>query len=168
MEIENPNAPGRRCEIVVRDGENAGRDAGKHFRITEKSAVAAEKWARRMLLLLQNNGHTMPPNVTGLGMVGVAIIGINIWLRGNINPEQLEPLMDEMMTCVEVIRDPKHPEICSALIPETDIQEVHTLLWLRSEIVRVHTGFSIAAAFLNLISAIKAVADTSTTKTSPP
>lgn len=144
---------GRKKETVVVPAEWGERDAGKRYVITEISAARAESWGWRMLLLLQNSGETIPPNIQGLGYVGVAILGINTFLRSRINPADLQPLLDEMMTCVQIARDPKRPDIVTDIVSDDDIEEVRTRLWLRSEVLRVHTDFSATEALSRLISA---------------
>lgn len=147
---------GRKQELVVVPIEWGGRDANKNFRITEMPATRSEKWGMRALLMLRGSGERVPDNVQGLGMVGVAILGINVFLRGEMNFEALEPLLDEMMTCVEIVRDPRHPDVATPLVSDDDIEEVQTRLWLRSEVLRVHTGFSPADALSTLVAAIQA------------
>lgn len=145
----------RKHEIVTVPSWEGNRDAGSQFLITEMSAAAAEKWGLRAFLLLKGSGERIPDSVAGLGMVGVAIIGLNVFLQGNIKPEDLEPLLDEMMECVKKVRDPRKPELATPLVSEDDIEEVATRLWLRSEILRIHTGFSPAESLSKLISAIQ-------------
>lgn len=152
----------RKDEIVTVPAWDGGRDGGKQFLIKEMSSMRAEKWAYRAVLVIESSGQSIPPNVKGLGMVGIAILGLNIFLQGRIDPVKLEPLMDEMMTCVKFIRDPSVRDtttgdpIATDLVSDDDIEDVKTRLWLRSEVLRVHTGFSPAEALSKLISAIKA------------
>lgn len=150
----------RRSEIVKVPAHLGGRDAGKHFLITEMSALKAEKWAARALLLLSGSGERIPDSIAGRGMEAVAVLFLNIFLQGAIRFDQLEPLLDEMFECVQIIRDPKavdkqtgHP-VPHALISDDDIEEVATRAWLRSEVLRIHTGFSPADALSGLISVI--------------
>lgn len=150
----------RKQEVVV---ASFGRDDGKRFLITEMPAARAEKWAMRALLMLKGSGQEIPRNVEGMGMVGVAILGLNAFLRGEIDPADLEPLMDEMMTCVQIVRDPRYPDKASDLVSQDDVEEVATRLWLRSEVLRLHTGFSPADALSRLLEAIKAPASDSPT-----
>lgn len=164
---------GRKVEIVrVPTGdawrENRDSAAARVYRLTEMDSVRAEKWGTRALLLLKNSGARIPDNVQGLGMIGVAIVGLNVFLQGNISFEDLEPLMDEMMTCVEIVRDPRHPDVVTPLASADDVEEVQTRLWLRSEVLRLHTGFSPADALSRLISAATSSAGSSNTPTSPP
>lgn len=141
--------------------EWGGRDANKLFKITEMPATQAEKWGWRAILLLRGSGERMPDNVQGLGIVGVAILGINVFLRGEMSFVNLEPLLDEMMTCVKIVRDPRHPDVATDVIADLDIEEVQTRLWLRSEVLKLHTGFSPADALSTLLDAIRAPASTS-------
>lgn len=134
---------------------SCGRDAGKLYRITEMAAVRAEKWAVRALMLVTNgNGGQIPEHVASLGMEGIFIAGINVILRSRMDYEELEPLLDEMMTCIEIVRDPRTPEIATALVSDDDIEEVGTRIWLRGEVLRLHTGFSVSAALSALISKV--------------
>lgn len=162
---------GRKTKTVV---ASYGRDANKNYLITEMSAAQAEKWGMRALLLFQGSGETIPMEVRGLGMVGVAIIGFNAFMRANIDPDKLEPLLDEMMTCVRIVRDPSAADrttgqpVPHALISDNDIEEIQTRLWLRSEVVALHTGFSPEDVLSTLISLIRTQVPSSTTSTSPP
>lgn len=148
--------------VLVPNWPDANRDAGKMFVITEMSAAQAEKWAMRAILMLKGSGERIPTNIEGLGMVGVAILGINVFLQGTIKAEDLEPLMDEMMTCVKIVRDQRNAEVATPIVSDDDIEEVKTRLWLRSEVLRVHTNFSPADALSNLLEAIQKTASPST------
>jgi hypothetical protein len=149
---------GLKSQTVVVPSDWGARDAGKHFLITEMPATKAEKWGMRAILMLRGSGERVPDNAVGLGMVGVAILGINVFLRGEMKFEQIEPLLDEMMECVKIIRDPRHPDVATPLVTESDIEEVQTRLWLRSEVLRLHTGFSPADALSKLLDTIRAPA----------
>lgn len=142
----------RKVETVVVPA--FGRDDGKIFQINEMSAARAEKWAWRMFIALKGTTGEVPPEVMQLGMVGVAIRGLNAFLQADVKYELLEPLLDEMLTCVTIVRDRKnHPDVADTL-REFDIEEVQTLAWLRSEVLRVHTGFSVAETLSQLVSAV--------------
>lgn len=144
--------------------EEPGRDLGKVFLLTEMPAAAAEKWALRMFVALKGSGdsNTIAESIVRLGMVGVALQGLNVFLRADIDPKVLEPLLDEMLTCVKIIRSPAHPEAVTAMRPDFDIEEVSTLLWLRSEVIRLHTNFSPAEALFTLISTAMKLPSSST------
>ncbi len=153
---------GRKTRLVTIPESWGGRDAGKMYLITEHPAAAAERWALRMFTLLQNSEERIPDNVRTLGMIGIAKLTINIWLRGSIDADVLIPLLDELLTCVQRVRDPNHPEIATKLFSDDDIEEVKTRLWLRSEVLRLHTGFSPADALSSLLSAASSETSTST------
>lgn len=166
----------RKQEVVVVPAWPGNRDGGKQFLITEMSAAKAEKWAYRLFIALKGAGERIPENVAAMGMVGLAIAGLNVFLRAPVKAEDVEPLMDEMMTCVTIVRDPKAVDkdtggpVGTELVSDDDIEEVQTRAWLRSEVVRVHTGFSPAGALSSLISAATSAAEEGSpaTRTSPP
>ncbi len=143
----------RKTKIVqVPPGWGEGyRDTGKNFLLTEMSAAAAEKWAWRMMLALKGTSGAIDPEVQKLGIVGVAIATLNAFLKAPVKPEEIEPLLDELLTCVQMCRDARHPEVFSAIVSQDDIEEVRTRLWLRSEVLALHTNFSLADALWKLI-----------------
>lgn len=146
------------------------RDLGRQFLITEWSAAKADHWGMRMLLAANRGGGSIPMDVRGIGMEGIAILGINTFLRGNIESEELIPLWDELLQCAQIIRDPKGaPDAASALL-EDDIQEVATRHWLRAEVLSLHLNFSVTDAVLKLVRSIfsKPPPDSSSAPTSPP
>lgn len=113
-----------------------GRDKGKTFVLTEMPAIKAEKWAMRALLALARSGVDLG-NVSGMGMQGLAIMGLHA-LAG-LAWEDAEPLFDEMMSCVQI----KEPATTRELFDE-DIEELSTRLLLRQKILELHVGFSLA------------------------
>ena len=122
-----------------------GRDEGKQFLLTEMPASRIEKWAARALLAVAHSGVEVPEEVTGAGMAALAVVGLRA-LSG-VSFAEAEPLLDEMMGCVQIIPDPAHPAIVRRLSPdESDIEEVMTYAFLRGEVFELHTGFSIADA----------------------
>jgi hypothetical protein len=127
--------------IVPRDAGN--RDAGKVFVLTEMSAAQGDWLAKRVFLALARSGVDIPEEVREQGLAGLAVYGIKA-LRG-IRPEDLKPLEDELMACVKIRPDPKHPEIVRNLVEDgVDIEEVSTRWRLQSEVIKLHVGFSIA------------------------
>lgn len=129
-----------------------GRDKGKVFLITEMSAFKAEKWAARALLAVTHGGLQIPPEMLKSGMQAMAVLGLK--MLSNLQWETAEPLLDEMMSCVQVketavVRD----------VTEDDIEEAATILKLRDEVFKLHTGFSFADTDLNSILAPVAAKD---------
>jgi hypothetical protein len=119
--------------------QDEGRDKGKVFVLTEKSAIEADKWGIRALLALSKSGVPIPPEFMEMGIIGVLAVGIH--RLAGVSFGDLEPLLDEMLTCVQVIPTPERPDIVRKLLPD-DIEEVKTLQTLRMEVFRLHTGFS--------------------------
>lgn len=114
-----------------------GRDKDKRFLITEMPATPSEKWAARAFLALAHAGIDIPDELRGAGMAAIAIVGITALSR--VSWAEAEPLLDEMMACVQSVQ----PAITRPLIEE-DIEEVATRVWLRGEVFELHTGFSLA------------------------
>jgi hypothetical protein len=149
----------RKSEIVAVPTWEGNRDsaAGKQFLITEWPAERAEKWGWRMLILLKGSSGRIPDSVVSMGMVGVALVGLNTFLQADIDPDRLEPLLDQLFECVRIIRDPRFPDIATPIASPDDIEEVKTRLWLKSEVIRVHTNFSIVEALSKLLAAINSL-----------
>lgn len=122
-----------------------GRDKGKLFFITEMSARQAHRWATRALFAAVNGGATIPESVAEMGMAGLASLGIKA-LAG-INAEQAEPLLDELLACVQIMPDPMKPQIKRKLMEEaSDIEEAVTYFKLQKEVLALHLDFFTADA----------------------
>ncbi len=122
--------------------EWGGDDAGKAFRIVEMPAAKFEKWQWRAALVVKGSNGTIPLDIARLGPVGLWVCGVNAVLGADIEFEKLEPLLDDLMTCVTAVRDPSKPEIALPLTP-FDIAHARTITWLRAEVLSLHVGFSI-------------------------
>lgn len=131
------------------------RDFNKIFRITEWPAAKAEDWAVRVMFAANSGAGELPLNLAGIGMEGIAIIGINTFLRGNINPDTMIPLLNDLLECVRYVRDPSKPDIDSKIL-DNDIEEIATRMWLRGEVLTLHLNFSVSAALSALYTKIMA------------
>jgi len=118
-----------------------GRDAGKRFLITEMSAMQAERWATRLLMAAFGaEGFDMAK----LGaMSNIAASGIKI--LSQVPFVVAEPLLTEMLTCVQIMPNPKDPTVRRP-IDDDDIEEVGSLLKLRTEVLKLHIDFFTNAA----------------------
>jgi hypothetical protein len=136
-----------------------GRDYGKTFRITEMSALAAERWANRATLALaprlsaelgEEAAEEIVENATMPSM------GRIFRVLGRVSFPEMEPLLAELLACVQVVPDPKHPQVVRALNlgGMEDIEDVETLRYLRSEVMDLHVGFTMAATVLKSMAAI--------------
>lgn len=119
-----------------------GRDSGKVFVITEMSAFKGESWAMRAILAMIKGGVNLPDGYESLGMAGIAEVGMKA--LANVEESTLRPLLDEMLECVQFMPDPSKTHILRKL-HESDIEEILTLITLRAEVFKMHTGFLKAA-----------------------
>lgn len=130
-------------DVTITEGTAAtNRDHGKVFRINELPATEIEKWGMRMMLLAVKTGVDVPDGIRAVGgMKAVTVMSIQALMSGGINFKEVEPLLDEMFTCIQIIPDPRRPEVVRKLIEE-DIEEWATRVALRSEWFQLHVGFS--------------------------
>lgn len=131
----------RKTDLFVISSE--GRDKNKRFVITEMPAIKAERWALRALLALAHAGVEMPEDARAAGMAGIARAGLKA--LNSLDFAEARPLLDEMLTCVQVMPDPKNPEFLRPLVLNEmegdDIEEISTLWEIRERIFRLHTDF---------------------------
>jgi len=118
----------------------AGRDQGKVFLLTELSAYESEEWAARALFALMNAGVEIPENIAQAGLSGVAALGMQAVTR--LPFESAKPLLDKMMTCVQI---QPSPGVVRALVDD-DIEEVKTRIELRKQVLDLHLSFFTPAA----------------------
>lgn len=152
-----------RKDIIVTVPAWGERDAGKMFKISEWPAATIERWGLRMVIVLKGTTAQIPEEFAPLGPIAVAIRGINSFLASDVDPDKLIPLLDQLLECVEIIRDKTRPDIATPIVSGDDIEEVVTRGWLRSEVLRLHTNFSLVDSLLGWWSLMKPPADSSTT-----
>jgi hypothetical protein len=124
-----------------------GRDKGKMFLITEMSAAQGESWAIQALMALMQANVEMPNDFENLGMAALAQMGFQC--LSSLQWHVAEPLLKEMFECVQIIPDPRKPEVVRALSGtdgDYDIEEISTRFKLRVEIWKLHTSFLQAVA----------------------
>lgn len=119
-----------------------GRDKGKTFLLTEMAAFPAAAWAIRAGLALAKAGFVISDDVVRRGWESLAVAGFNS-LAG-MQYAELQPLLDEMIGCVQIVRDPKKSEFAQTLM-ENDIEEVVTVFRLYREVWDIHASFLLAA-----------------------
>lgn len=120
-----------------------GRDKGKKFKLTEMGAAQAERWAMRAIMALMKSGADIPSDVEKLGMSAMVELGLKA--VAGLDWDIAEPLLEEMMSCVQFIPDPAKPQVIRNLFDQ-DIEEIQTRLKLRLEVFKIHTDFLRAAA----------------------
>lgn len=117
-----------------------GRDTGKVFHLCEMPADQAEKWAIRALLALGRAGIDLPPGSEREGIAAIARAGLDALIRVNFG--DAEPLLDEMMeSCVEIAPGGERGARLNWTEAKRSIEEVATIVQLRREVFRLHTGF---------------------------
>jgi hypothetical protein len=121
---------------------DAGRDQGKVFLITEMPARRAHQWATRVLFGVMNSGLDIPENILEAGFAGIAAIGVKA--LGKLPASVAEPLLDELLTCVQVMPDPDRPNVLRGLIDD-DTEEIVTIFKLQKEVLALHVDFFTAA-----------------------
>lgn len=126
-----------------------GRDHGRKYLITEMTASQAERWAFRALSAMASAGYDLPPDFAAGGMAVISLIGLKSILSADF--DKIEPLLGEMMDCVQSVQ-----AAATRPLVEDDIEEVATRVRLRDEVFELHVGFSIAAALSNLAAAAQA------------
>lgn len=143
-----------------------GRDKGKQFLLTEMPADQGEWWAARALSVMGNAGVKVGAAEGMSGMAAVeasqgaatALFAMGLKLFPGVDMDALKPLMDELMACVQYKPpgDARLPvqELHSG--PLGQIEEITTRLRLRSELLELHLGFSLAGALSNLSALIAA------------
>lgn len=130
--------------IKVRDitiEDEASRDHGKTYRLTEMPAIPLDKWVARALLALGKSGVDIPDEVRQQGAAAIMTIGIRAFV--GVQFADAEPLMDEMLDCITFV--PAKQGDARKLFPG-DIEEVETLWHLRGQLMELHTGFTVRAA----------------------
>lgn len=135
--------PRKTEEVVI---TAPGRDSGKTFLLTEMDAIRTEKWAARAFLAMTNKDVVIPPEIAAAGMIGIAIMGYKGFAGAQF--ENVEPLMDEMLGCIQIVQNVPGAARSTTTRPTmaSDYEEVSTLLLLRQKILELHAGFTFAAA----------------------
>jgi hypothetical protein len=138
----------------------AGRDEAKTFVVTEMSAVQAEEWFCRAVMLLARSGTEVPPDIFHHGSAAFAAIGISAALSGlgKAPWAEVKALMVELLACV-AFRTPAGPVITVSSQVMSQIEEVETILLLKEEVLSLHLGFSLAAKLLDLRTKAMAAVD---------
>lgn len=134
--------------------DDPGRDKGKTFLLTEMSASKGEAWAMRVLLALMGSNVQLPEDFETLGMAALAELGMKALAQ--LRWETAEPLLLEMMECVQFVGDPMKAAATTRPLWDSDgqpnpngdydIEEVATRLKLRMEVWKLHMGFLEAVA----------------------
>lgn len=121
-----------------------GRDQGKRFLLTEMPASQGEAWAVRALSAMAKSGVEIPDDIIEAGWAALAFVGIRALLASDYR--DVGPLLDEMMSCVQIIVATGPRKMI-----ESDIEEIATRVFLRDEVYRLHANFSLIESLSNAI-----------------
>jgi hypothetical protein len=132
-------------DYTITDSES--RDKGKKFRITEMSAMQAEKWCYKAISGMIKSNVDLPSNIMSVPAESLAALGFASILR--IDFDDLEPLLEELFNCVEYCAvseetlkaDKKSLAYRKINMEFGDIEEMGTLSALRLEVFKLHLGF---------------------------
>ena len=146
----------RRTKLVTITSE--GRDKDKTFLITEMSSYTGEKWAYRTLLALSRGGFELPDGIFDAGMSGLApmvpyLLVIGFRSLHAARWEELETLLDEMMSCVQY-KPPQIDLVAQDLRNDANsqVEEIRTRVELRKEVLMLHVAPFDLAAFQTSVS----------------
>lgn len=163
----------RETKIVTITAE--GKDKGKHFFIEEMPPRRSERWAFRAVLAIASGSNPAEIDLSDIAGTDAWAVLLSAGIKSFFGMKfaDAEPLLDEMLECVWYIPDmskidqhTKRPLI-RPVDWDNDVDQAMTITALRSEVIEVHTGFSVAA-FLSLLGkTAKARLNTPDTSTSP-
>jgi hypothetical protein len=158
----------RKTALITIDADN--RDRGKRFFIKEMPASQAERWALKVVAYLARRGVQVPVGAELAGMASLpsfSPLAMMSWIDDDM-------LIGEIMSCIQAW--PEGSPIARRLV-ENDIEEILTRVYLKTEVIALHVGFSMAvvawtlspslAAALNLPRPPAPPEDLSTTQTFP-
>jgi predicted NBD/HSP70 family sugar kinase len=154
--------------LTIQENNPAYRDNAKVFLLTEMSADHGERWANRLIVAIANAGGDLPDGIMGGGMAGLSALGMDSIFDAaqKIKFETLEPLLDEMMGCVQT-RVGQNPWQAIVRGVNCQIEEIQTFWTLRKAWVELEVGFSFADAARKLVPAASAESSLPNTPTSP-
>jgi hypothetical protein len=125
-----------------------GRDKGKGYLITEMPPFQGEKWATRLLLAAAEGGMEVPEGFDFKTASSAKLAPLVMLAIAKAKWETLEPLLDEMMGCVQYVPTPSNPLVILPLSANSEaIEEVKTLLTIRRGWLGLQLGFSMAESF---------------------
>ena len=127
---------------VISHVEN--RDEGKLYLIREMPARAGVRWAVKLFAALINAGVKVPDEMVRSGMAGVAAMGFDS--ISNLRATDAQVLLDELIGCVQIVRDKRHPEKSFDMVSDEDVEEITTYFQLAREVFKLHINFSQAVA----------------------
>ena len=130
-----------RKEITFVVQDQASRDVGKEFIITEMSAWDGEELASQLFRIMGEQGITgIPDDVINMGSAGLGTIGMNVISAAS--PEAARALRDRLLSTVQIaIESEEAGRIVRAVNGKIDFEEIETIRLVMAEVFKVNFGF---------------------------
>lgn len=112
---------------------DAGRDAGKVFKVEEMPAVQMDRWVTRALCMLGRSG-------SGLSAIGGMTMEDLLAAFSKLDLKDSEPLLDELLGCCSFMKDGVLVKMTGAMV-DSVIEEWTTIFKLRIEALKLNLGF---------------------------
>lgn len=133
-----------RKEITVAIADNGNE---LRFRIKQMPATKQERWIMRALLLVARSGIGGMINVPDGKKLGELKMTQDLKFEdmlkalGQLNYEDVEPLMEELLNCCTRISDSGAEQVCTGNTIDGYVGDLKTLLKLRQEVLKLHFSF---------------------------
>lgn len=133
-------------DIVLMDEDLEGKPVELHFKLTQMSAIKQERWINRVVaLFVSSNAKDMGSVQSILGSGKIESI---MALFNGLKYEDIEPLYNELLECVQYIPDkdnPSYTQPMTAKNADTVITDVRNLYTLRFESLKINFSFFLNA-----------------------
>lgn len=121
-----------------------GKDAGKVFEVSQMPVSRLEKWSARALIVLFAGDIPLElKDISAVSNSAALAAGVLSGL-GALDWEKVEPLYDELLSCISVVPDPARPNVVVPLNAsnlDAHIAEIGTIIKLRGEVLAVNLDF---------------------------
>ena len=111
----------------------AGRDAGKVFKVEEMPAVQMDRWITRALCMLGRSG-------SGLSMIGGMTMEALLQAFSKLDFKDSEPLLDELLACCSFKKDGTLVKMTGSMV-DSVVEDWTTIFKLRIEALKLNLGF---------------------------
>lgn len=111
----------------------AGRDAGKVFKVEEMPAVQMDRWITRALCMLGRSG-------SGLSMIGGMTMEDLLSAFSKLDFKDSEPLLDELLACCSFKKDGTLVKMTGSMV-DSVVEDWTTIFKLRIEALKLNLGF---------------------------
>lgn len=112
----------------------AGRDAGKVFKVEEMPAVQMDRWITRALCLLNRSSES------GISSIGGQTMEDLLKAFSKLDFKESEPLLDELLACCSFKKDGTLVKMTGSMI-DSVIEDWTTIFKLRIEALKLNLGF---------------------------